>query len=107
MPPHKRERRLIDRSTGNGRLVFPDGTAVPVSYLVEVYREFLDEYPSNSEITGRVWSESDPFLANRYLAKDCVLHMERGRRFSMFIIDAEGTLGHSASIVEGFPDLKR
>jgi hypothetical protein len=102
-----KERKMTDRFIGKGSMTFPDGEKNPVNYDISIWREFWEHQPLSSEIKGRLWSVSDPYLSRRYLGKQFILEMEEGRRVALFISDSRtGNVEHCPGPVEGFPGLK-
>src|SRR5687767_1182966 len=98
---------MVDRFSGNGSMVFPEGPTVPAMYDIELWREStFDGHPLRSKFTGRVRSKEDSLLAIRYIGKSFVLEMMENRRLSLIIIDDSGAIAHTPGPVEGFPGLK-
>jgi hypothetical protein len=93
--------KLLEHLRGTGIVTYPDGGETRARYDIEITQDEPKAEPavppvvSYKHISGRVWSENDPYFVPTHIHKIMLLQMEDGRKFKFFHREIDGSIGLS------------
>jgi hypothetical protein len=93
--------KILEQLRGAGMVTSPDGEEMRARYDLKITQDESAGGPTTpgtvnyKHITGRVWSEYDPYFVPSHIHKTMLLQMEDGRKFKFFHREMDGTIGLS------------
>lgn len=88
--------RLVERVMGEGMLVRAGERVLQVSYELTRYHEFAvrggDMVPTGEVVEGHLHAPSDALEPLLGTSATLTLHLDDGRRFDLFVVNAEGVV---------------
>jgi len=93
--------KVLEHLRGTGIVTAPDGGEMRAKYDLQITQDEPEGGPgvppivSYKHISGRVWSEYDPYFVPTHIHKIMLLQMEDDRKFTFFHREMDGTIGLS------------
>jgi len=93
--------KVLEHLQGTGIVTPPDGGEMRAKYDLEITQDEPGDQPgpqpsvNYKHMSGRVWSECDPYFVLSHIRKIMLIEMEDGRKFNFFHRDMGGTIGLS------------
>ena len=94
--------KVLEHLQGAGTVTAPDGDGtIRVRYDLQITQDEpevaagLPPMVSYKHVSGRVWSEDDPYFVPGHIRKIMLIQMQDGRKFNFFHREMDGSIGLS------------
>lgn len=89
--------KVLEHLQGTGIVTALDGGEMRAKYDLQITgcEPNIPPVVSYKHVSGRVWSEQDPYFVPDHIHKIMLIQMEDGRKFRFFHREMDGTVGLS------------